>query len=1039
MPNTVPDNRASKKVTAHIISHNHWDREWIFTAKYANRWLPPFFENLFKRLEEYPEYRFVLDGQTLMIEDYLEQLSRDEASAAKRAIRKYAGEGRLLVGPAYLQPDWGLVSGEALVRNLLIGGKMAKQYGSGNVMKVGWMLDNFGQIAQAPQIYRGFGIEGAFVWRGVELPPDDLKSEFWWESPDGSKILSVYLADSYRNAMVLSLTKEIALERIYKHTNDLLPLASTPNVVLMNGYEQVPWPDDVFPIIEEFNEKRGETIHCKQSTPPEYLEKIREANPELPTVRGYLYSGKYMPILKGVFSSRSRLKSQNNEAQRELERWAEPFATLSWAFGSVYSRRKFERIWKTLLVNHTHDDVCGCNIDTIARDMHERFNDVIRSSRDITEISLRTIAQTIDTGKFPGAIPVVVFNPSSRTRGHVFGISIDLSENFREFSIKNGRGESVAFQHSWQDDDRADIYIFANDVPSLGYKTYYIFPEKPETVPHRRVHISEKKCTMENDYLKVQINPNGTLNVQNKETGDHFEHLAMFENGGDAGDTYDYSYPESDEIVTSRDETANIRLVHDGDCLACFSVSLTLQLPESLTKDRQSRSPQKRDFPIEMFVEMAAASRRVELHIHLKNTIKDHRLRLMFPSNIQTDESYAEEPFDVAKFPLSDPSTDQHIPEKMSRLMLAGRYTAPVNTRIFHNFAGLSDGKKGLTVISGKLSEYEILEKNQTIAVTLMRSVGWLARYDLQTRVGDVGPHIFTPEAQEIGDHYFSCAIYPNTGNFKMDKPHFKADNHNMKFRAVRTGVHDGGLPDEFSLLNWVNEDVPGALRLTALKRSEDGDCVIVRFYNTLNEPVNAGLQINLPVAAAHLANLNEDEISPVTPENGVVSVSAKPKEIITLRLVLELNQIANQRLSNDTIPLGGLELHPDLPDVAFPPVLTPQEIGEERDRYYQIQNELRDLRNEAYKKEDEIDRSGKQELEKMAELQRVKAQITTLTRKLYEARISTLLNQQLLDTIKMENELEEIGEELCWARTKKRVYEYLSNYYEKRLSEEKK
>ena len=201
-------NKVEDRITIHIISHNHWDREWIFTSKYTNRWLVPFFNNLFEMLKKYPDYRFILDGQTLMIEDYLGQLSEGEAASKEAEIRGYVKEGRLLVGPCYMQPDWTLVSGEALIRNLLIGHRMAKRFGG--VMKVGWLLDNFGQIAQAPQIHRGFGIRGVFLWRGVGMDPDELRSEFWWEAPDGSRVLAIYLLNTYRNAMALSPIREIA-------------------------------------------------------------------------------------------------------------------------------------------------------------------------------------------------------------------------------------------------------------------------------------------------------------------------------------------------------------------------------------------------------------------------------------------------------------------------------------------------------------------------------------------------------------------------------------------------------------------------------------------------------------------------------------------------------------------------------------------------------------------------------------------------------------------------------------------------------------
>ncbi|MGE5607025.1 MAG: alpha-mannosidase, partial [Bacteroidota bacterium] len=166
---------------AHIISHTHWDREWYLNSKYTKEWLVPFFEALFTMMEKEPGYRFVLDGQTLMIEDYLDQLQLEgkEVDKAKALIKKYAAQKRLIIGPYYLQPDWQLISEEAIIRNLLIGMEMAREYGE--PMPVGWLLDNFGQISQAPQIHRGFGLKGLFVWQGAEMEPHRIKSEFLWK------------------------------------------------------------------------------------------------------------------------------------------------------------------------------------------------------------------------------------------------------------------------------------------------------------------------------------------------------------------------------------------------------------------------------------------------------------------------------------------------------------------------------------------------------------------------------------------------------------------------------------------------------------------------------------------------------------------------------------------------------------------------------------------------------------------------------------------------------------------------------------------
>jgi len=1027
------EQRDGQIISAHIISHNHWDREWIFTAKYVNRWIPEFMDNLIRIMEEYPEYKFTLDGQTLILEDYFDQLTSLEAREIKKKLTGFVQEGRLMVGPAYLQPDWGLVGAESLVRNLQIGIRTARELGG--AMKVGWMLDNFGQIAQAPQILRGFGIQSAFVWRGVEMPPDELKTEFWWEAPDGSRILGIFLLDSYRNAMVLSLTKEIALDRIRTHAHMLSQFSSTSHVLLMNGYEQVPWPDDVLPILEEFNRTQDAGIRCFQSTPTEYVAAVEQENPDLPRLEGYLYSGRLMPILKGVFSSRSDLKGLNNESQRELVRWAEPFSTIAWVFGSEYPGRTILRTWKTLLLNHTHDDVCGCSIDSIARDMRDRFTRVQQTSFDLAQRAFRNIVQIIDTSRHEQAIPLIVFNPSSRRRGHVFGISVEIPEDFESFAILNSRGQQVPYQLVDRLDDRTDVYLFASDVPSMGYKTYYILPEKSAGITAQTISASEQDRTMENDFLRVAINSNGSLKITCKVTGQEYDTLGYFEDGGDCGDTYDYSYPREDRIISSLDQEGEITLVASGPYLARFRVALTLSLPASLTPDRTARSEETVCYPLVTFVELAADSRRVEVQTHVRNTAKDHRLRILFPTDIRAEYSYVEAPFDVATFPIEpDSSKTAAQSDKLKDLMIAGHDTEPVRTHIMQNFVGLSDEHRGLTIASHKLGEYEILEEHTTVALTLIRSVGWLARQDLLTRVGDVGPHIFTPEAQEIGDHVFTYSIYPNTGDWLRDRPHFMSDNQNMKFRAVQTDIHRGSLPEEYSFFSWETEDQMVTMRMTAIKRSEQRDGVIIRFYNTTDDTVEGRLLVNGEVRAAYRTNLNEEDPAPLPVDKNRITVVAGGREIVTLKIIMEHQAHLYQRATESTKVLPGLILEPRLPDVDLPPVITKEEVEAERDRSRRLEKELRDLRNQAYRMEDEIERDARRDLRKLAELQNTRTRVAALTRQHYESRVSVLENERLFWMYKLESELGEIGEELNWARTKKRVFEYLSNYYEIQL-----
>lgn len=1018
----------SDPTTIHMISHNHWDREWIFTAEYANRWLPTFFDNLFAMLEKEPDYRFVLDGQMLIIEDYLRQLPPNKVAAKERDIRKYVRIGQLLIGPAYLQPDWSLVSGEALVRNLLIGSKMARRYG--NVMKAGWLLDNFGQIAQAPQIFRGFDIEGVFLWRGVELPVEEIKTEFWWEAPNGARILSVYLLDSYRNAMVLGMTQDIAQERILSHTDMLLHFASTPNVLLMNGYEQVPEPDDVLPIIARVNRAIEPEMYCVQSTPLDYLQAIQSHEPDLPVLKGYLYSGRYAPILKGVYSSRGYLNQQNKDCQRELEQWAEKFKTFAWTLGFDYPEDRLERAWKTLLLNHTHDDLCGCCIDPIARDMEERFADVSHLANVMSSESLRAITQTIGTTS-GGDAALVVFNPSSRPRREMVGISMELPEETVEFHIHDSHGNVVPFQLVNRIGKKVDFYMWqAHGIPSVGYRTYYIDAGTKQAKPHPQVTVSANNA-MENDYLHVKINDDGTLTIREKIRDDVYENVGFFEDGGDAGDTYDYSYPEQDNVISSLGQKAKITVDADGPLIVRFRVELWLRLPRGLTEDRKSRQQKTRKVPIVSFVELAANARHVEIRTTIHNVVKDHRLRVHFPTGLQSDHSHAGMPFDIAQFPILDAPDSGDVPEQLQGLMLAGRYTEPVNTRPFQNFINLADEKSSFTVFSCGLSEYEVLPDKNTIALTLLRGVGWLARPDLLIREGDVGPHIFTPEAQCLGRHTFEYAIYPRGSDLHLANLQFESDRHTLKFRVVQTDTHPGRLPDEYSFLSWIDEELEGALKLTALKQSEEADGVIVRFYNALGRPAKTHLKLGGQVTRAWRTNMKEENQEEIAVENGTLPVAVRSKEIVTVKVKLKPRKLIEDFERHSAHLLQPLEPETQLPPAKLPPLLTGEEVGQEQRRAEQLEVALHAIRSEANILNEEIERQAEPSLSQLALLQRLKGREATLARQHYEAHISALLNQQLLITNRMEIELDAIGQELNWARVRKRVSEFLIHYYD--------
>ncbi|HEY7546604.1 MAG TPA: glycosyl hydrolase-related protein, partial [Blastocatellia bacterium] len=374
-----------------------------------------------------------------------------------------------------------------------------------------------------------------------------------------------------------------------------------------------------------------------------------------------------------------------------------------------------------------------------------------------------------------------------------------------------------------------------------------------------------------------------------------------------------------------------------------------------------------------------------------------------------------------ARLPVAEEPLPQELSEQFRELMLAGRYTQPINTHPFQNFVDYNDGEKGVAIISRRVTEFEILPEAGAIALTLLRSVGWLARYDLLTRVGDVGPHIFTPEAQCLGEHVFHYAIFLHNGDSSEEKAHAQAFSHNLRLRAVlKTG--SGSLPDEMSFFSLSSEDPTNVFRLSALKQSEDGKGVIVRFFNTAERKVGGRLSSHWLPSLALRTNLNEEEREEMKIVEETVEVEAGRKEIITIKLKVSPRMQLDAQHSGISRILPPLPFGEKKPVGELPPVLTRDEVQAERDRAARLEAELLQAKADVFTVEDEIERTASKEIGKLVELQRAKTRVASLTRQLNESRISALLNRQLYITNKMENELEEIGEAMSLSRTRKRA-----------------
>ncbi|HTX71761.1 MAG TPA: hypothetical protein VMC79_02960, partial [Rectinemataceae bacterium] len=394
-----------------IVPHTHWDREWYLPFQEFRWKLLATLDDVIDTLEGDPDFgHFMLDGQTVALEDYLE--FRPERRPQIEALVR---SGRLAVGPWYVQPDDLLPTGEALVRNLERGLAIARSFGG--AMMVGYLPDSFGHSGSLPDILRGFGIESACLMRGPG--PEADRCLFSWCSQDGSAVLVAYLIDGYSNgadiAMEGSDTAQ-SLEELWRRQEDQGALVEGLPLLVMNGYDHRPIEARLTARLAEAG-LLGKAARI--GSLEGYLDRARAAAggagaAALPTLRGELRSTYRCPITAGCSSTRHWIKQEDQDVAALLERRAEPLAALAgMAAGVPWPDAALDAAWKFLLLNQAHDSICGCSIDSVHEDMRYRYAQARAIAAAVAESAESSLAALVGSSSIPDGdgSGFVVVNP----------------------------------------------------------------------------------------------------------------------------------------------------------------------------------------------------------------------------------------------------------------------------------------------------------------------------------------------------------------------------------------------------------------------------------------------------------------------------------------------------------------------------------------------------------------------------------------------------------------------------------------------------
>ncbi len=712
-----------------------------------------------------------------------------------------------------------------------------------------------------------------------------------------------------------------ALEGMERLLETVKEKASTRHLLFLQGFDQET-PDPVVPDLVDQINTSIDYGQIRISTLPEYVRTVREELEKkklfssLQELSGEMLSVEkqgdpFGPLYPGVFSARMPVKLRNHDCEVRLERWAEPVSVWAWLTGDDYPEEPLRAAWKELLQNQQHDGIGGCHVDRVTTAMTERYANVRDVAETLTRNALHNIVSKIDFAELAEQdIGLVIFNPHpfpvSLMVEAVLDVPVEFDPGVRKHYYRDdgsveiydaeGRRQNVQIlsreretvyaylrygSHTSFDARRYRVVFEAKDVPALGYRKYSakVLGREEESAST----IGNTPGKMENEFLDVTLHPDGTLTVVDKVNGVKYENLHYFENEGEQGGPLVFIPPGKEGPYNTMGHTADIVLLHNGPLLAKYRIDHTWPLPASLESEIKihvphgmqwidhgplKRSSLKKSLKISTEVTLRKGCAYLEFKTVVDNTIEDHRLRVAFPSRIPAEYVWAGAPYDVVKRKIEVPRAE-------------GWYEKPLRTWPSRYFVDISDGEKGMALIHYGIPEYEVSDDSlRTIYLTLLRA--------FRTAGNPSERHQQQPLAQCPGKHEFKYALYFHSGDWQEGEVLNRAQLFNVPVRVAQCSAHKGVLKDSgFSFFRIE----PDRLVVTAIKKAEEKNAVVLRFYNPSSISTEGVLWSGVPVKKAVRVTLEEEEKEKLIIQEGdhTINIVVHPGEIVSVMLFFEI------------------------------------------------------------------------------------------------------------------------------------------------------
>lgn len=847
-----------------VYYHTHWDREWYLPFRTYQIRLANVVDELLARLESQELPCFMLDGQTVVLEDYLELRPQN-----RERLKKLIQAGKITIGPWYVMPDEFLVGGESLLRNLRYGIQESRHWGC--TQFTGYLPDTFGHSADMPLLFQQCGISSAVVWRGIH-PTQNI---FTWSSPSGEKVLTLHLTDGYfqmtpddwtltaeqkAEALQTLLEKLHATNGCPSDIGPLLPVgADHMGVVSFQGRQ---WLLSLLPNLTE-------------TTPERYLETVQTHCKSLPQVEGELSDNSGSFLLPGVYSSRLYLKQENRRLEHLLVHQLEPLLAMAQTLllpqgQPHYPHQELALAWKTLILNHPHDSICGCSVDAVHRENEVRFDQVRQMAEALQQETLYRLEQA-----YAKPDHWLLWNTSEQPYTGVVEVTEDVLEADTSSAITQPYQETRVLQEQYQHNIRripmAHLtqvrrtgWVWAEGVPSLGVQTMP-YPQAVSSAGAFTPVSVVDAYHLRNGIVDIQVEKDGTLTVKDLASGVMYANLLQFQSQGEQGDSYNSAPIPGKE--PSRAVLLDARIEANGPLVGILELTHQLRQPECV---------------LTTLVQLMAGSAVVTFKTSFVNRASHQKVQVGFATGQPIEAVCAESHFSQVQRTY-DPNYREidHMP--VARMKELKTNTGPVQ-RFF--------SANGHSWITEGLTEYEVVQDR--LWITLLRTFDVLSKADSGVRGAQAGPPLETPEGACLNrtliaryawlptpnsDETAMAVLYQATRHFYGSvKGAYRGPE--LQDEPTTRHVQSALLPQEtssgdgVSMIQW---DAPALVGMACYWLPGRG--LVVRVMNTRSQPVQTDFQTGFAYRHVHQVNFLDE----IQVKNLSLPLTIPPNAVMTL------------------------------------------------------------------------------------------------------------------------------------------------------------